>query len=74
MNRELHKPDDEATSLEGIAGQYLRAGAMKAGTAHLNQALETFRVLGMAADAERVRIRLASLTTAGNRQADHRTG
>ena len=59
MNRELNKPDDEAIALEGIGECHLAAGDDRSGAAHLHQALEIYQRLGMAADAERVRTRLA---------------
>ena len=61
MNRELNKPDDEAISLEGIGDHYLSTGDTSQGTAHLRQGLEIYRRLGMSADLERVRTRLAGL-------------
>jgi tetratricopeptide (TPR) repeat protein len=64
MNRELNKRDDEAISLEGIAEHHLATGDPTQGTSHLTQALKIFQHLGMAPDADRVRIRLADLTTA----------
>jgi DNA-binding SARP family transcriptional activator/tetratricopeptide (TPR) repeat protein len=63
MNRELNKPDGQALALEGLGECHLTAGEAEAGVAHLRQALETFRRLGMTPDAERVRARLACLTT-----------
>jgi tetratricopeptide (TPR) repeat protein len=63
-NRELDKPDDEALSLEGIADHHLAAGDPRRSAEHLNQALEIYRNLGMLADAERVRARLAENTDA----------
>ena len=59
-NRELDKPDDEAVSLEGIAEHHLATGETRQGAAHLHQALEIYQRLGMRADIERVRTRLAS--------------
>ena len=59
MNRELHKPDDEAISLEGIGEHHLATGDQSQGIAYLNQALEIFQRLGMGADIERVQARLA---------------
>jgi DNA-binding SARP family transcriptional activator len=64
MNRELNKPDGQALALEGIGECHLTAGGTKPGAARLRQALEIFQRLGMAPDAERVRTRLADLTTA----------
>ena len=64
MNRELNKPDGQALALEGIGECHLAAGETKPGAARLRQALEIFQRLGMAPDAERVRTRLADLTTA----------
>ena len=61
MNRELHKLDDEAISLEGIADHYLATGDPAQGLAYLNQALEIYRRLGMRADIERVQARLSDL-------------
>jgi DNA-binding SARP family transcriptional activator/tetratricopeptide (TPR) repeat protein len=63
MNRELNKPDGQAIALEGLGECHLTAGETQAGAAHLRQALEIYQHLGMAPDAERVRTRLAGLTT-----------
>jgi DNA-binding SARP family transcriptional activator/tetratricopeptide (TPR) repeat protein len=64
MNRELGKPDGQSVALEGLGECHLTAGETQAGVAHLHQALEIYQRLGMAPDAERVRTRLAGLTTA----------
>ena len=64
MNRELNKPDGQAVALEGLGECHLTAGEAQAGAAHLHPALEIYQRLGMAPDAERVRTRLADLTTA----------
>lgn len=64
MNHELDKPDDEAIALEGIGVCHLATGDPGTATVHLNQALEIFLRLGMTPDVERVRTRLANLTTA----------
>ncbi len=64
MNREMNKPDGQANALEGLGECHLTAGETQAGAAHLLQALEVYQRLGMAPDAERVRTRLAHLTTA----------
>jgi hypothetical protein len=61
MNRELNKPDDEAISLEGIAELHLAAGDAARGAAHLREALEIYRRLGMAPDTHRVQNRLEGL-------------
>jgi DNA-binding SARP family transcriptional activator/tetratricopeptide (TPR) repeat protein len=58
LARETCQPDDEALALEGIGECRLHAGATGAGIAHLNQALEIFRRLTMAAEADRVQARL----------------
>jgi tetratricopeptide (TPR) repeat protein len=63
MNRELNKPDDEAVALEGLGGCHLATGQTEPAASHLHQALEIYQRLGMAPDAERVRTRLANLTT-----------
>ncbi|WP_034091830.1 tetratricopeptide repeat protein [Streptacidiphilus albus] len=59
MNQELNKPDDEAISLEGIADHHLATGDPVQGAAHLRQALGIYQRLGMGADVQRVRARLA---------------
>jgi tetratricopeptide (TPR) repeat protein len=61
MTREVQQPDDEALALEGIGECLLRDGQAADGFAHLAQAREIFRRLGMLAHAERVRARLADL-------------
>jgi DNA-binding SARP family transcriptional activator len=63
MNRELDTFDDQAVTLEGLGECQLAVGDTTDGIAHLQQALEMYRHLGMAPDTDRVRIRLASLTT-----------
>jgi tetratricopeptide (TPR) repeat protein len=74
MSREVGQQDDEALALEGIGRCLLlnrdaedREDAQDAadaedaqdGTAYLNRAFDIFRRLGMRADEERVRARLA---------------
>ncbi|MBS2533583.1 hypothetical protein KGQ20_12465 [Catenulispora sp. NF23] len=61
MNRELHKPTDEAISLEGIADHDLATGDRAQGLAYLNQALHIYRRLGMGPAIERVRAQLSDL-------------
>jgi len=65
MNRELNKPDDEAVAREGLGESLLSLGESGPGTAQLRQALEIYERLGMTPDTDRVRNRLADLTTAG---------
>jgi DNA-binding SARP family transcriptional activator len=60
LARETGQSDDEAHALEGSGECHLRHGEIKAGVAHLNQALEIFQRLAMQPDADRVRIRLAA--------------
>ena len=62
VNRELNKPDSQATALEGLGECHLASGETETAAAHLRQALEIYKRLGMAPDAERVRTRLADLT------------
>jgi tetratricopeptide (TPR) repeat protein len=61
MNRELNKPDDEATALEGLGQCHLAVGETETetGVTRLHQALEIYQRLGMAPNAERVRTQLA---------------
>jgi tetratricopeptide (TPR) repeat protein len=61
INRELNKPEHEAISLEGIAEHYIATGDIAEGTANLRHALEIYRRLGMNAETEHARSRLASL-------------
>jgi tetratricopeptide (TPR) repeat protein len=58
MNHELGKLDDEAIALEGTSECLLVQGRTAAGTAHLQEALDLYRQLGMRADAERLTARL----------------
>jgi DNA-binding SARP family transcriptional activator/tetratricopeptide (TPR) repeat protein len=60
--REVKQPDDEAAALEGIGGCLVRDGDTFDGAAHLHQALDIFKRLGMQPDAERVATRLAELS------------
>jgi DNA-binding SARP family transcriptional activator/tetratricopeptide (TPR) repeat protein len=64
LARETHQLDDEAFALEGSGEHLLRHGDTKAGTAHLQQALEIFQRMAMRPDADRVQARLAGLTNA----------
>lgn len=61
LNRELGKPLGEAYALEGLGECHLTAGETDTGADHLKTALALFQNLSMAADAERVRTRLADL-------------
>ena len=61
LNRELGKPLGEAFALEGLGECHLSAGEAETGVDHLETALALFQRLGMAADAGRVRTRLADL-------------
>ena len=61
MNRELNKVDDEAVSLEGLGECHLTEGRTETSAVHLKQALELYRRVGMARDAERVRARLSAV-------------
>ena len=63
MNRELHRPDDEAISLGCIAEHYLATGDLVQMITYLRRALEIYRRLGMHAHIERVTTRLAGLAT-----------
>jgi DNA-binding SARP family transcriptional activator/tetratricopeptide (TPR) repeat protein len=64
LSRQLNQRDDEAHALEGIGTTLLTAhgpGAAAAqlnATAHLNQALDIYRELGMRPDVERVEAKL----------------
>ncbi|HEU5353248.1 MAG TPA: tetratricopeptide repeat protein [Actinocrinis sp.] len=60
MNRELEKPDDEAIALEGVGECRLSLGETDPALDHLRHALAIYDRLGMAADADRVRERLAA--------------
>ena len=59
MNREQHKPADEATALEGIGECLLKTSDADTGIDHLRQALKIYQRLGMRPDIERVQTRLA---------------
>ncbi|NUS16383.1 MAG: tetratricopeptide repeat protein, partial [Streptomyces sp.] len=61
MHRELNKPTDEAVALEGLGECHLAAGETGPGITYLEQAHAIFRHLGMTADADRVRTRLADV-------------
>lgn len=60
-HRELRKPDDEAVSLEGIADYHFAVGDPVEAAAHLREALEICRRLGIAPDALRLENRLLAL-------------
>lgn len=63
--RRTHQPEHEATAMEGIGECHLCTGDTETGRIHLKQALEIFRRLSMAPDADRVRSRLAQLALRG---------
>lgn len=65
LNRELSKPDDEAISLEGIGDHYLEAGDVAQASVFLREALEIYQRLGMNADDQRVRGRIAGIAGVG---------
>jgi len=54
MNRELHKPDDEAISLEGIPTTTLPPANQTKASAYLNHGSGDLPALCMRADIERV--------------------
>ena len=60
VNRELHRSDAEAISLEGIGDHHLAVGNPAQAIAYLNQ-VEIYQRLGMRADIERVRAPLSEL-------------
>jgi tetratricopeptide (TPR) repeat protein len=60
LTREVHQPDDEAIALQGLGEAHLRQGKAEDGAAHLRQALEIYRCLGMPA-ADQVTARLAEI-------------
>jgi tetratricopeptide (TPR) repeat protein len=63
LAREVGQPDDEALALAGIGECLAREGDTADGVAYLSQAEQMFRRLGMRPDAERVRRRLAELSS-----------
>jgi len=63
LSREVRKPDDEALALSGIGECLLGRGETADGVGHLGRALKIYQRLGMRADEERVRARLAGLGT-----------
>ena len=63
LSREVRKPDDEALALSGIGECLLGRGETADGVGHLGRALRIYQRLGMRADQERVRGRLAGLGT-----------
>ena len=71
LARETGQSDDEAHALEGSGECQLRHGEIKAGSALLNQALEIFQRVAMQPDADRVQVRLASLTHPQNQPGHH---
>lgn len=64
MSCEPYKTGGQALALEGIGECHLAGGDAVSAAVHLRQALEIYEHLGAAPGAERVRARLASMTTA----------
>jgi DNA-binding SARP family transcriptional activator/tetratricopeptide (TPR) repeat protein len=64
LAREARHSDDEAFALEGMGECQLRLGNVDAGTAHLRPALEIFQLQAMKPDVDRVRRRLANISSA----------
>jgi DNA-binding SARP family transcriptional activator len=65
LARETRQFDDEAFALEGTGEHLLRRNHIKAGVAHLQQALEIFQRMAMRPDADRVQARLARVNNTG---------
>jgi DNA-binding SARP family transcriptional activator/tetratricopeptide (TPR) repeat protein len=64
LARKARHSDDEAFALEGIGECQLRLGNVDAGIAHLRPALEIFQLQAMKPDVDRVRRRLANISSA----------
>jgi len=64
LARETGQSDDEAHALEGSGECRLLRGETEPGAGYLKQALELFQRMAMQPDADRVRIRLATISNA----------
>lgn len=62
LARETHQPDDEARALEGLGQCHLACGDTDTGRGRLGQALDAFRRISLAPDAQRVQRLLAKPT------------
>jgi DNA-binding SARP family transcriptional activator/tetratricopeptide (TPR) repeat protein len=71
LARETGQSDDEAHALEGRGECQLHRGETEPGAVYLKQALEIFQRMAMQPDADRVQIRLVSLTNPQNQAGHH---
>ena len=71
LARETGQSDDEAHALEGRGECQLHRGETEPGAMYLKQALEIFQRMAMQPDADRVQIRLVSLTNPQNQAGHH---